>query len=164
MTTPPDFSPLTGSLVVFCKGIEAALNAAIAELAYDSKPARVWYGEQNRYPTVPAYAVEPVRKVRDTSTVKLQRVYDVYFTAQVICYLSQVHKGDEVIREDVDELGEKVEEILDRDHTLGGLTMDLLVASMESGYAYKAEPDGGRTKYKAVILTVEALSREGLPC
>lgn len=158
-TIPPDFSPLTGSLVEFCKGIQAALNAAIAELAYDGKPARVWYGEQNRYPTVPSYAVEPVRKVRDTETVKMQRVYDVYFTAQVICYLSQIHKGEEIVREDVDALGEKVEEILDRDHKLGGLTMDLLVSSMESGYAYKED-----SKYKAVILTVEGLSREGLPC
>lgn len=157
-TIPPNFSPLTGSLTDFCKGLQAALNAAIAELAFDGKPARVWYGEQERYPTTPSYAVEPVRKNR-IEPPKLQRVYEIYFYAQVIGYLTKIHMGEEVVREKVDRLGEKVQEILDRDHTLGGLTMDLLVTDLESGYAYKQD-----SKYKAVILTVRGKSQEGLPC
>jgi hypothetical protein len=157
--TAPSFAPLADNLTDFCKGLEAALNAAIAELAYDGKPARVWFGEQDKYPTTPSYAVEPVRKRRDMDSVKLQRVYDIYFHAQVICYLTKIHQGEEVVREQVDRLGDKVEEILHRDHTLGGLTMDLIVTDLESGYAYKQD-----SKYKAVILTVEGKSREGLPC
>ncbi len=159
MTQPPDFSPLTTSLTDFCKGVQAALNAAIAELAYNGKPARVWYGEQDKYPTTPSYCVEPVRKSRDLESQKLQRVYDIYFTAQVMCYLSQITQGEEIVREEVDRLGEQVEEILHRDHTLGGLTMDFIVTDLESGYAYKQD-----SKYKAVILTVRGMSREGLPC
>jgi hypothetical protein len=159
MTTPPDFSPLTGSLVDFCKGLEAKLNANIALLAYGGKPARVWYGEQDKYPTTPSYCVEPVRKVRDTENIKLQRVYTIFFTAQVIGYLSKITQGEEVVREEVDRLGEVAEAILNSDHKLGGLTMDLVVSSVESGYAYKQD-----SKYKAVILTVEGRSQEGLPC
>lgn len=157
--TVPSFAPLVDNLVDFCKGIETALNAAIAELSYDGFPGRVWYGEQDKYPTTPSYAVEPVRKVRDIENVKLQRVYDIYFTAQVICYLSKIRQGEEIVREQVDRLGDKVEEILHRDHTMGGLVMDLVVTDNESGYAYKQD-----SKYKAVILTVRGLSREGLPC
>jgi hypothetical protein len=153
------FAPLTDSLVEFCKGLEALLNANIATLAYGGNVARVFYGEQDRYPTVPAYCIEPVRKTRDLDSMKMQRIYDIYFTAQIICYLSQVDSSDQVIREKVDLLGEEVERIIHTDHELGGLTMDLIVLALESGYAYK---DSG--KYKAVILTVQGRSREGLPC
>lgn len=159
MTTPPDFSPLTGSLVVFCKGIQAALQASIVELAFEGRPAKVYYGEQDRYPSVPSYAVEPVEKRRDLESMKLQRIYDIYFTCQVIGYLSLVDRSTQEIREEIDLLGEKAESILNADHTLGGLTMDLVVETLESGYAYK---ESG--KYKAVILTVRGKSREGLPC
>jgi hypothetical protein len=156
--TAPSFAPLADNLTDFCKGIEAALNAAIVELAYDGFPARVWFGEQDKYPTTPSYAVEPVRKSR-IEPPNMQRVYNIYFYAQVICYLSKIRQGEEVVREQVDRLGDKVEEILHRDHTLGGLTIDLIVTDLESGYAYKQD-----SKYKAVILTVRGLSREGLPC
>jgi len=159
MTIPPDFSPLTASLVEFCKGIEAKLNTNIAQLAYDGNPARVFYGEQDKYPTTPTFAVEPVRKERDVNNQKLQRVFDLYFTANVIGYLSRVHEGEEIVREEVDRLGEIAETILNSDHTLGGLTLDLLVESVESGFAYKKD-----SKYKAVILTVRGRSRQGLPC
>lgn len=158
-TPPPDFSPLTASLVEFCEGLVSVLNTNLAELAYNGNPGRVFYGEQNRYPTVPAYAVEPVVKERDTENVRMQRVYELHLTAQVIGYLVRVDASDQTVRKDVDRLAEKVEEILHRDHTLGGLVRDLVVTSLESGHAYKEE-----TKYKAVILTVEGLSREGLPC
>lgn len=158
-TIPPSYAPLTGSLVAFCQGIKTVLTTAIAEIGYDSHPATVYYGEQDRYPTVPAYCVEPVRKTREL--VAVQRIFDLTFTAQVIGYLSQVQKGEQVVRADIDVLGEKIETILHRDHTLGGLTRDLVVTGLESGYAYKKDP---ATKYKAVILTVEGMSREGLPC
>lgn len=160
MPTPGiSFAPLTVSLVEFCKGLEALLNTNIATLGYNGNAARVFYGEQDRYPTVPAYCIEPVRKALDEDSLKMQRVYDIYFTAQIICYLTRVDVSDQVIREKVDLLGEEVERIVHLDHTLGGLTMDLIVQSLESGYAYK---DSG--KYKAVILTVQGRSREGLPC
>jgi len=159
MTIPPDFSPLTASLVAFCKGIEAKLNANIAQLAYDGNPGRVWYGEQDKYPTTPSYCVEPVRKERNVERQLLQRVFPIYFTANVIGYLSRIHEGEEIVREKVDLLGEIVETILNSDHTLGGLTEDFYVESVESGFAYKKD-----SKYKAVILTVRGRSREGLPC
>lgn len=160
-TTPPSYAPLTGSLVVFCQGLVTLLNTTIAEIGYDSNAAAVYYGEQERYPTVPSYCVEPVNKTRDMQTQKLQRIFDLTFSAQVIGYLAQVQKNEQIVRADVDVLGEKVETIIHRDHTLGGLVYDLVVTSLESGYAYKKDPV---TKYKAVILTVEGKSREGLPC
>jgi hypothetical protein len=144
---------------VFCQGLVAKLNTNIAQLAYDGHAARIFYGEQERYPTVPAFCVEPVNKVLDTGNPYIQRVFDLTFTAQVIGYLAVVQKGEQVVRQDIDILGEKAETIINSDHTLGGLTRDLLVTSLESGYAYKND-----TKYKAVILTVEGTSREGLPC
>lgn len=158
-STPPSFAPLTGSLVTFAQGVQAKLQAAVATLGYGGNPATIYYGEQARYPTVPSYCVEPVVKRRDTENQKLQRVFDIYFTAQVIGYLVQVNKSEQVVRQDVDKLGEVAEAILNADHTLGGLTIDFVVTHLESGYAYKED-----TKYKAVILTVEGRSREGLPC
>lgn len=156
-TTPPSFAPLTVSLVEFCQGLKTVLTSGIAQLAYDGHPATVFYGEQDRYPTVPAYCVEPVRKAREA--INVQRIFQLDFTAQVIGYLAQVQKGEQIVRADIDVLGEKAEALINYDHTLGGLTQDCWVESVESGYAYK--PD---TKYKAVILTVRGTSRQGLPC
>jgi hypothetical protein len=155
--TTPSFGTLTGSLVDFAKAIQATLEGNLPALAYAGQPARVWYGEQERYPTVPAYAVEPVVKARTPEG--LRRVYRVDLTAQIICYLAVVTATDQVLREEVDRLGEIVENVLHADHTLGGLVLDLVVSSLESGYAYKED-----TKYKAVILTVEGRSKQGLPC
>lgn len=156
---PPDYSPLTGSLVEFCKGIEAVLTTAIAELAYDGNPATIFYGDQDKFPTTPTYAVEPVRKDRDLDSERVGKVYDIYFTAQVIGYLTQIHQSEQIVREEVDVLGEKCEEIIHRDHKLGGLVQDVVVQTVESGFAYKKD-----SKYKAVILTVRGRSLEGLPC
>lgn len=115
----------------------------------------VYYGDQNNIPRTPSVCIDPGDKKRDLNGAP-RRVMTT-MTNYIIVYHNQVASMQEV-REDSDELGETIETLVHADPTLGGIAIDSLVTSIESGYLQR-----DRALFRASRLTVEARDQVQLP-
>jgi hypothetical protein len=115
----------------------------------------VYYGDQANIPRTPTVCMEPGEKTRSPNGVPRRTL--VTITNYLIVYHSEVASMQTVRLED-DQLAEAIETLVHTDATMGGLVIDSLVASVESGYLQRA-----RAMFRASRLTVSATVQEQLP-
>ena len=124
-------SQLTSSLHDFSEYLFNTLTAASVDLGLQA----VYYGDQNKLPVTPVACVEPEQKVRTLSDA--QRGTTVDFTVSIYIYHGAIDSVQEN-RRNADRMADKVEEVLHRDLTCGGLVIHSYAESIESGYSQKA--------------------------
>lgn len=113
---------------------------------------RVYYGDQQGYPSVPSATIEHEGSTREYTQTGLQT------TRTVECVVIVYHgKAEDVqtVKKELDQYAQAVENRLHSDSTLGGLVINGLVTSMEPGTVLV-----GRSNFYAHRLTWEGLVKE----
>lgn len=115
----------------------------------------VYYGDQHKYPRVPSVAVEPSNRPRDLRGVTYRT--DNNFTIYFLCYLAKVGQSNQETRQQIQQLSERIEDLIHSDAQLGGLVVHGWCSNNESGYTYR-----DNTLYRTNRITYNALSRTAL--
>lgn len=115
----------------------------------------VFYGDQNNIPRNPAVCIDPGEKRRELNGAPRRTM--VTMTNYIIVYHNEV-KSMQDVRLGSDDLGEKIEDLIHTDATLGDLVIDSMVTGIESGYLQR-----NRALFRASRLTVEARQQVQLP-
>lgn len=123
--------PQTKSLYVVGQALVSLLKKNWESMGLPS-PDNVYYGEQQRYPSFPAIAVDPGAATRELTQTGMQAT--ITFNVAIIVYYGQL-VGARDAREASDKLAQAVVDILDQDKKLGDLVIHSLVGSIEPGYA-----------------------------
>jgi len=143
--------PITESIVDLALDVKRRLDEAKATIGL----ADVYYGDQTKIPRVPAACVEPIVKRREHQGVPRQTLVD--FQVGILVYLAEANSV-QTTREDVDRVAEAIETELHKDSQMGGLVIDSLVSTLESGYAFR-----GNTLYRTSRIVFTGRSKVGLP-
>lgn len=134
--------------------LSAITQAVVDLLAGDSTLglSKVYYGDQAGIPEVPSATVEVGSADRQYTQTGLQTTR----TIPVIIVIYHAKVGDvQIIKKDLDDFAQSVEDKLHTDSTLGGLVINGLVTSIEPGLA-----SVGRAQFHAHRLTWEGLVKE----
>lgn len=149
-----DLEVLSQALVTKIKANAATLVSTVVDSNGNvAKVTGVYYGDQEKVPTVASVCVEPGSVSRTPNGFYQQSQNDF------VVYLLVYHSGIEVeiIRQQCDQIGSAVARLLHADLMLGGLVLHGYVASFESGYTYRAN-----TLYRTCRLTYTAMSKTNL--
>lgn len=155
----------TARVSVVAKRIQTLLADKVDDPTFFT-PAitRVYYGDQDKLPAVPAVCIEPISKVRSWPPTPSDVTQNTLSVAIYIYHASQdPTSGPEETRYIVDRLAETIEEFLNvnhrqlRDANGNDLVIYSYVVENESGYTYRK----GST-YRTARLTWRGLTKTRL--
>lgn len=115
----------------------------------------IYYGDQSSFPRTPSFCMDPGTKQRELNGAPRRTL--VTLTNYVIIYHNPV-TSMQTVREQDDQMAEALEALIHADAQMGGLVIDSLVTSIESGYLMR-----GKSMYRASRLTVQATQQDMLP-
>lgn len=133
---------------------DAVYQAVLAKQA-DLNLEKVWFGEQNKIPKLPAVCVIGDRKEREDRGVP--RLVTNTFTVRLDLYIVKVTDAETMQREVLSQ-AEDLEAALHEDLTFGGIVYGSMVKSNEQGVV-----DKSGTRYHTARLTLELINRSMLP-
>lgn len=113
----------------------------------------VYYGDQNMIPRTPAACVDPGNFTKELSGIGGKGRTDNSTTVYIMVYIARV-SDMQAARKEINELSEKIMDVLHEDVTLGGLVVHGLVTSIEPGYATR-----GQVTMRAARITWQGLTR-----
>lgn len=137
--------PLTDKLSVVGQGIYSLIDSHKNDAGIALK--ELYYGDQQLIDKVPAVAVETSSMTRELGGIGGKGPTNNVFTVYLICYLSKL-QSIQATRLQVEQLVEKLVDVLHLDVTLGGLITHGHVIGIESGYATRQS-----TTFKVVKIT-----------
>jgi hypothetical protein len=127
----------TSRLSVVSKRLQALLETKVEDnLFYTPAITAVYYGDQERIPTVPCIAIEPSFKVREIPP-KPNYMTENVFEVDILVYHSGADKTSEDVKYEVDVLAELIEEYLNTFPTLPDADGNPLIIH---GYVVRNEP------------------------
>lgn len=120
--------------------------------------ADVFYGDQSRLIGPLSLCVEPGQKENERTRAASGRAVKRTFTIYVYAYSNSVDSdsGNRIL---ADSLAEKVEDLVHKYPTCGGMAQNVLVSLVEPGYVTKQS----NTTYTAARLTITIIKEEYLP-
>jgi hypothetical protein len=130
--------------------VQAVVDLLKAETSLGLKA--VYYGDQGGIPETPSAAVELGDKTRAYTQTGLQTT--ALIEVHVVIYHGQV-TDVQVIKKELDEYAQVVEDLLHEDNTLGGLVISGLVTTVEPGVVVVA-----RSQFYAHRLVWQGLIKE----
>jgi len=154
--------PLTDSLDAVTQAVyDKLVTAATAGTIRSSDslaildPANIFYGDQAKYPAVPALAVEPNNRTRDLQGVSYRTENN--FTVYLLFYHAVVGQSEQLTRKQIQEVSEVAETLIHQDPQLGGLLIHCFCVDNESGYTYRPG-----TLYRTNRVTFTGYSKTAL--
>jgi hypothetical protein len=149
----------TDSLDVVAQAlVNKITTAAAGGLLHDAlgdtilQPANVFYGDQSKYPAVPAVAIEPNSRPRTLNGLSFRT--DNNFTVYILCYHNQLDQSIQKTRQQIQQLSENIETLIHQDPQLGGLLVHCFCENNESGYTYRSG-----TLYRSNRITFSGYSK-----
>lgn len=113
---------------------------------------QVFFGDEYRYPKVPAIAVDPGPRESPLSATGLMQTNT--FTVYILVYSARISGDVQALKRDNATLAEKVEDVVNANNTLGGLIIHGHVVMFEPGQA-----SVGGELFAATRLTYTATTR-----
>ena len=133
----------------------SAITQALIDLLAGDKDlglTRVYYGDQQGYPSIPSASVEHEGSTRTYTQTGLQTTRIIECT--IIIYHGKA-EDVQTVKKELDQYAQAVEDLLHTDSTMGGLVINGLVTSMEPGTVLV-----GRSNFYAHRLTWEGKVKE----
>lgn len=115
----------------------------------------VYYGDQTKIPRTPTVCVDAGGKRRELNGAPRRTLVVIEFYVFVYHYKVGSTSTNQ---KEADQLAEQLETLFHADAQMGGLAIDSLVTSIDSGYAERS-----RELFRSSRLTIEARQQEQLP-
>jgi hypothetical protein len=119
------------------------------------QPEDIFYGDQEKYPHVPAVAIEPNSRPRTLHGVSYRT--DNNFTIYLLVYHASVAQSNQDTRQQVQQIAENIETLIHLDPQFDGLLIHGFCEMNESGYTYRQG-----TLYRTNRITYSGYSKTAL--
>lgn len=153
-------SPITDSVDKVAQYIIDLLKANVAVLKSEDNvaqmvPSNIYYGDQEKFPEVPAICVDPGTRPRRLEGVSYRSHND--FNIYIMFYFAKVDQSNQDTRKQIQQIAEAAETLIHQDPQFGGLLIHGFCELNESGYTYRAG-----TMYRSNRVTFSGYSKTRL--